>query len=496
MPNRIDRVELANGLDASRLVCGLWQVADLEREGDTLDPDHAADALQAYVDDGFDTFDMADHYGSAELIASRLLARYPADRPRPLAFTKWCPEPGLMTADVVRKGVQERLDRLGVEKVDLLQFHWWTFDHLAWLDALHEMNRLQEEGLIGALGVTNFDAAHLALALADGIPLVTNQVSFSLIDRRAAGPLSDLCAKSGVKLLAYGTLCGGFLSDRWLGKEEPVSIPDWSRSKYKRFIDAAGGWQVFQSILSTAGEIANKHAVSISNVATAWVLGHRAVGAAIIGARITQNEHRADNRKVFDLELDAEDQARLETAFGESKPIPGDCGDEYRRPPYLTASGDLSHHLDAIPSVFKAEPVPGQPGRFRASSGSIWEPIAGYSRAVRVGDSISVSGTTATHGSDRCVAPGDAGAQTTYILDKMSASLSALGGKLDDVIRTRIYIRDASQWEPISRAHGRVFGRILPANTLVEVGNLIGPYEVEIEADAIVPVERSVDIDT
>lgn len=489
MPKNPDRFELTNDLNASRLICGLWQVADLERGDTPLDPERAADALQAYVEGGFDTFDMADHYGSAELIAGRLLSRYPRDGQRPLAFTKWCPEPGPMTSDVVRRGIQERLDRLGVEKIDLLQFHWWTFDHPAWLDALHEIRNLREEGLIGALGVTNFDAAHLALALADGIPLVSNQVSFSLLDRRAAGPLSEVCATSGVRLLAYGTLCGGFLSDKWLGRPEPTSIADWSRSKYKRFIDTTGGWTAFQTILSAAGEIARKHAVSISNVATAWVLSHSAVGAAIIGARITESEHRADNLKLFDLQLDAEDKARLEEAFARSQPIPGDCGDEYRRPPYLTASGDLSHHLDAIPSVFTAQPVPGRPRRFRASSGSIWEPIAGYSRAVRVGDSISVSGTTATHGAERCVAPGDAGAQTTYILDKISASIASLGGKMDDVVRTRIYIRDASKWEPVSRAHGRVFGEILPANTLVEVGDLIGDYEVEIEADAVISVE-------
>ncbi len=263
-------------------------------------------------------------------------------------------------------------------------------------------------------------------------------------------------------------------------------MPDWSRSKYKRFIEAAGGWQVFQSVLSAAGDIAAKHNVSISNVATAWVLDHETVAAAIIGARITESEHRLDNQKVLDLTLDAEDEARLDAAFRLTTPIPGDCGDEYRRPPYLTASGDLSHHLDAVPSVYKSEPVPGRPGRFRAPSGSIWEPIAGYSRAVRVKDQICVSGTTATHGSDRCVAPGDAGAQTTYILDKISASITALGGKMTDVVRTRIYLRDASKWEAVSRAHGRVFGEVLPANTLVQVGNLIGDYEVEIEADAIV----------
>ena len=102
-----------------------------------------------------------------------------------------------MTAEIVRKGVQERLDRLGVDRIDLLQFHWWTFEHPAWLDALHEMARLKEEGLIGAIGVTNFDAAHLALALADGVPVATNQVSFSLVDRRAAGALSSALPGQG-----------------------------------------------------------------------------------------------------------------------------------------------------------------------------------------------------------------------------------------------------------------------------------------------------------
>jgi aryl-alcohol dehydrogenase-like predicted oxidoreductase/enamine deaminase RidA (YjgF/YER057c/UK114 family) len=484
MATAADRIRLPNGLDLSRLICGLWQVADLEKAGQTLDVDRAADALEAYVAAGFDTFDMADHYGSAELIAGRLLARHADAERRPLAFTKWCPPPGAMTADIVRQGVQARLNRLGVARIDLLQFHWWSFEHPAWLDALHALDDLRQEGLIGAIGVTNFDAAHLALALADGIPLATNQVSFSLIDRRAAGDLAALCARTGVRLLAYGTLCGGFLSEAWLGRPEPAAMPDWSRSKYKRFIAAAGGWAAFQGVLAAASGIARKHGVSVANVATRWVLDHAAVASVIVGARITERDHSADNRRVFSLALDAEDRERLAAAFTATTPIPGDCGDEYRRPPYLTASGDLSHHLAAIPSVYAAEPVPGRPGQLRVSSGSRWEPIAGYSRAVRVGDRICVSGTTATHGADRCVAPRDAGAQTTYILDKISAAIAALGGGLDDVIRTRIYLRDAAQWEPVSRAHGRVFGNILPANTLVGAGALIGDYEVEIEAEA------------
>lgn len=121
----------------------------------------------------------------------------------------------------------------------------------------------------------------------------------------------------------------------------------------------------------------------------------------------------------------------------------------------------------------------------RVSTGSVWEPIAGYSRAVRVKDTIYVSGTTATHSSSRCVAPGHPGAQAVYILDKIAAALAAAGGRIEDVVRTRIYLRDAANWEPVSRAHGRVFGSILPANTLVEA-KLVGDYAVEIEADAVV----------
>jgi len=205
MSNSLERIDLGGNLNLARLVCGLWQVADLEKDGAQIDPDRAADALEAYAKSGFDTFDMADHYGSAELIAGRLLSRYGGGERRPIALTKWCPEPGPMTADVVRKGVGERLDRLGVEKVDLLQLHWWTFDHPAWLDALHEMNSLRREGMIGAIGVTNFDAAHLALALADGIPVASNQISFSLIDRRACGPqrLAELALQVSFHTLRF-----------------------------------------------------------------------------------------------------------------------------------------------------------------------------------------------------------------------------------------------------------------------------------------------------
>lgn len=479
--NRPARINLAS-LNISRTLVGLWQIADIEKNGKVIDPEIGADHLAAYVRAGFDTFDMADHYGSAEVITGRLLARY--DTNPPIAFTKWCPPPGPMTAEVVRAGVLDRLDRLGVKKVDLLQFHWWSFQHPAWLDALHELAKLRSEGLIGELGVTNFDAAHLRVALADDIPIVSNQVSFSLVDRRAAGGLSALCKDTGVRLFAYGTLCGGFLSERWLGAPDPVSIEDMSKRKYRRFIEAIGGWDVFQGILRAAAEIARKHDVSISNVASRWVLDHASVAATIIGARLGESCHSNDNAKLFSFDLDSEDHALLNAAFTKSRIVPGDCGDEYRQPPFLTATGDLSDHLNAIPLVHEAQPSI-RTGNTCVLSGSEWEDIAGYARAQRVGNRILVSGTTATAGADRVVAPDDAGAQTTYVLDKISAALQALDAKLTDVVRTRIYITDEADVIAISRAHGRVFGQIQPANTLVVVAGLIGGYKVEIEAEAV-----------
>ncbi len=482
----IERKILSDNLTISRVVTGLWQVADMERDGTDLDPDLAADHLQIYAESGFDTFDMADHYGSAEIMTGRLLSRYPAPEKRPTAFTKWCPSPGPMTPEIVRAGVQERLDRLSVPRIDLLQFHWWSFEHPAWLDALHELAKLRQEGLIGEIGVTNFDAAHLHLALADGVPILTNQVVCSLIDRRAMGPLAQVCAQHGVHLLVYGTMLGGFLSDKWLGQPEPADVADWSKMKYKRFIDATGGWDVFQAILKASQKIAVKHGTSLSNVASRWVLDHDHIAGIIIGVRPGENDHRADNAKLFSFQLDAEDHTLLNEAFSHTTPIPGDCGEEYRKPPFLTASGDLSHHLDAIPTAYDIDTVPGRPAVKRANSGSKWEDIAGYCRARRVGDRILVSGTTATAGTDRAVAVGDAAAQTTYTLDKIIGAVAALGGNVEDIARTRIFLKDINDTDAVSAAHGRIFGALKPANTLLAINDLAGDYLVEIEAEAIV----------
>src|ERR1700694_3437247 len=178
MKTSIERRALAPGLEISRVLTGLWQIADMERDGRTLDLAATAAEMGPDVEAGFTTFDMADHYGSAEDVAGL--------RGRGVQLlTKWVPKPGKVTREDARVAVQRSLRRLRRERIDLLQFHAWRFSDPQWLDCLFWLQELKREGLIGQLGVTNFDTAHLRVALLSGIELVSNQVSFSLLDTRA-----------------------------------------------------------------------------------------------------------------------------------------------------------------------------------------------------------------------------------------------------------------------------------------------------------------------
>lgn len=382
----------------SRIINGLWQLAGGHDEH--VDLASAAGVMDDLIEDGFDTFDMADHYGDAELVVGKHneLARTTGSN-KSIAFSKWCPEEdGVKSLENAEAAVDKALRRMGHERIELMQYHAWNFCDPTYLHNLTHLQRLQKKGKIGLIGLTNTDAAHLKLLLDSGFQIATNQIPTSVIDRRLTrGRLNDICLKHDVGILAYGTLLGGFLSEKWLDQPEPADCEskplNWSLKKYLRFIKAAGGWGPFQTVLRALDKIANRHGVSISAVACRYVLDIPSVRAIIVGTRLTPDSKRylPRNLETFSFELTEADRSLIEEAQKGLTDIPGDCGDEYRRPPYLTASGDLSHHLSDSDRSDEVRAAIAKGQRVEYMSGSKWEPIA-----VTAFDSCSFGSTMLT----------------------------------------------------------------------------------------------------
>lgn len=331
------RVAFAGDLSICRLLNGMWQVSGAHG---AIDPARAVAAMFQYHDAGFRTWDLADHYGPAEdLIGEfrdRFAARQGAERLAEIqAFTKWVPPPGPMTRSEVEAALGVSLRRMRVDQLDLLQFHWWDYADRRYLDALGHLADLQGDGKIRHLALTNFDTERLAIIADHGIRIVSNQVQYSLIDRRPEARMAAWCDEHGVSLLTYGTLLGGLLSEKYLGAAEPgrSDLTTASLRKYKQMIDAWGGWALFQELLQALKSIADGHGAGIANIALRYVLDRPAVAGVIVGARLGIAEHLADNARTFDIALDAEDLAQLDPILARSRDLLrliGDCGDEYR----------------------------------------------------------------------------------------------------------------------------------------------------------------------
>jgi aryl-alcohol dehydrogenase-like predicted oxidoreductase len=321
-----------------RILNGMWQVSGAHGP---IDPRAAIQSMLAYHDAGFTTWDLADHYGPAEDFIGTFRRQLAAARGKAAlaniqAFTKWVPRPGRMTRHIVEENIAISLRRMEVDTLDLLQFHWWDYQDTNYLDALAYLGELRDAGQIRHLGLTNFDTEHLDILVARGTPIVSNQVQYSLIDRRPEVQMVAFCQAHDIHLLTYGTLCGGLLSERYLGQPEPgrAALTTASLRKYKQMVDAWGGWGLFQELLVALKQVADRHAVSIANVAVRAILDRPAVAGVIVGARLGVAEHLADNARVFDLRLTAEDHNRISAVLGRSHDLYrliGDCGAEYRR---------------------------------------------------------------------------------------------------------------------------------------------------------------------
>ena len=319
----LNRLQLTSDINICRILNGMWQVSGGHGRIDSIS---AVKNMFDYFDAGFTTWDLADHYGPAEDIMGDFRRQLFAARGKAAVdslqiFTKWVPQPRKITKELVEENINKSLGRMGMESIDLLQFHWWDYHNSNYLNALRYLSELQKEGKIKHLGLTNFDTEHLKIIHEAGIKIVSNQVQFSIIDRRPEIRMIQFCQQHGIKLLTYGTLCGGLLSEKYLGKPEPRSeeLTTASLKKYKNMVDTWGGWQLFQELLIVLKQIANKHNVSIANVAVRYILDKPAVGGVIIGARLGLSEHLQDNARVFEFNLDADDIEKIDAVCRKSQ---------------------------------------------------------------------------------------------------------------------------------------------------------------------------------
>ena len=325
-----ERRELAPGYSISRIVNGGWQLSRGHGR-DAIDTSAVVDALLRLRDAGLTTFDCADIYTGVEELYGEFLRSYrKSTGDQALAgvqiHTKYVPDladlPGLRRPDVAAI-IDRSLRRLGVERLDLVQFHWWDYEVPGYVEAAGWLDDLRRAGKIRLLGATNFDTSHLAEIVAAGIPIAALQVQYSLLDRRPENAIVSFCAEHGIQLLGYGTLAGGFLAAKYRGRSEPEGeLANRSLTKYRLVINEAGGWSAFQELLGTLETVAARHQVSLSNVATRWVIDRPQVAGAIVGARSQQ--HLADNLRVLELRLTEEDEAEITRSLERLHPLPGD----------------------------------------------------------------------------------------------------------------------------------------------------------------------------
>jgi aryl-alcohol dehydrogenase-like predicted oxidoreductase len=326
--NRPETITLAPGYCIPRVLRGGWQLAG---DHGAVDRARALSDIGQFVAAGLDTVDGADIYTGVEDLYGQFNAlndpQAALGGPRLQVHTKFVPDDDdLARVDeaYVRRIVMRSLARLHRTQLDLVQFHWWNYEVPGLVRVAQHLHTLQREGLIAHLGGTNFDTPSTRAMLNAGVPLRSMQVQYSLLDRRPQNALVPLCRESGLQLLCYGTIAGGFITDAWLGQPEPgAEISNRSLIKYKLIIDDYGGWAAFQELLRALRAIADKHCSSIAAVATRWVLDQEGVAAAIVGARYA--DRLSETLSVFDLKLDEQDHARLAPVLAAHAGPEGDC---------------------------------------------------------------------------------------------------------------------------------------------------------------------------
>lgn len=317
--------ELTEGYTVSPIIKGGWQLSESHSDDKSDTP---IEDMFAFVDAGITTLDCADIYTGVEALIGDFREEYQQQRGEPAPIqvhTKYVPDRDRL-AEVTAENVEAIIDRsrrrLGVDALDLVQFHWWDYEVDRYTETAKVLADLHEKGKICHVGVTNFDVPHLRDLLDAGVPVVSNQVQYSLLDTRPERSMVDFCADNDIQLLCYGTLAGGFLTERYLGREPPEDdMENRSLTKYELIIQDAGGWEPFQQLLDGLSTVADKHDVSIANVASRYVLEQPEVCSVIVGARDTT--HLESTLETRSFELDQEDNETITEARSALAELPG-----------------------------------------------------------------------------------------------------------------------------------------------------------------------------
>ena len=324
------RTRLTSDYTISSIIKGGWQLAGGHGP---VDEQQAIADMREFVRAGITTFDCADIYTGVEELIGKFLKKYRHDfisgeLPPVQIHTKYVPDlDALATITKVdtERIIDRSLRRLGVERLDLVQFAWWDYSVPRYVEVCLHLTDLQNAGKIRYIGATNFNVSSLREMLDAGCPLITNQVQYSVLDNRPAGQMQEFIQQHNMSYLCYGSVAGGFLTERYLGASERQYAENRSLVKYQLIIEEIGGFDQFQHLLQVLKDIANDHDVNIAEVATRYVLQQAAVSAVIIGARNAR--HLRGMQKIAGLKLAAAEVAKIQSVINEGKAVPGDVYD-------------------------------------------------------------------------------------------------------------------------------------------------------------------------
>lgn len=331
---------LVAGYEISPVIKGGWQLSSGHSLDRTIEDEQAISDTVAFIEAGISTLDFGDIYTGVEELIGKAVKRLP-NRDLVQLHTKYVPNENFLhdfDRTDVRTIVERSLTRLGIDTVDLVQFHWWKYEAQNYLTAMEELFKLKTEGKIRHVGITNFDLPHVKEFVAAGFKPASIQLQYSILDRRPEEGLTAYCAANDIGLLCYGTVAGGFLSEKFLGSPEPQQVETRSNVKYQLIIEEFGGWDLFQELLQALKVIADNHATDIATIASAYMLGRPAVKGVIVGAR--NISHLQSNLRIPEIELNPEELAAVQAVLTRST---GPTGEVYYLERYTDKHRNIMH---------------------------------------------------------------------------------------------------------------------------------------------------------